>query len=81
MKLNNEKQIFNLMDTNGRRNDIINALQGYLSILSDLNGEWDNLPNSLSQYLFYMIKLRSQCINNFFWSEFYENCRIRWTVI
>ena len=53
MKLNNEKQIFNLMDTNGRRNDVINALQGYLSILSDLNGEWDNLPNSLSQYLFY----------------------------
>ena len=53
MKLNNEKQIFNLMDTNGRRNDVTNALQGYLSILSGLNGEWDNLPNSLSQYLFY----------------------------
>lgn len=53
MKLNNEKQIFNLMDTNGRRNDVTNALQGYLSILSGLNGEWDNLPKSLSQYLFY----------------------------
>ncbi len=53
MKLSNEKQIFNLMDTNGRRNDVINALQGYLSILMDLNGEWDSLPNSLSQYLFY----------------------------
>ena len=53
MKLSNEKQIFNLMDTNGRRNDLINALQGYLSILMDLNGEWDSLPNSLSQYLFY----------------------------
>ena len=38
MKLSNEKQIFNLMDTNGRRNDVINALQGYLSILMDLNG-------------------------------------------
>lgn len=53
MKLSNEKQIFNLMDTNGRRNDVVNALQGYLAILADLNGEWDNLPNSLSQYLFY----------------------------
>ena len=40
MKLSNEKQIFNLMDTNGRRNDVTNALQGYLSILSDFNGEW-----------------------------------------
>lgn len=53
MKLNNDKQIFNLMDTNGRRNDVVNALQGYLAILANLNGEWDNLPNSLSQYLFY----------------------------
>ena len=53
MKLNNDKQIFNLMDTNGRRNDVVNALQGYLTILANLNGEWDNLPNSLSQYLFY----------------------------
>lgn len=53
MKLSNEKQIFNLMDTNGRRNDVTNALQGYLSILSDFNGEWNNLPNSLSQYIFY----------------------------
>ena len=53
MKLSNEKQIFNLMDTNGRRNDVTNALQLYLSILSDFNGEWNNLPNSLSQYLFY----------------------------
>ena len=53
MKLSNEKQIFNLMATNGRRNDVTNALQLYLSILSDFNGEWNNLPNSLSQYLFY----------------------------
>lgn len=30
-----EGQIFNLMDTNGRRNDVINALQGYLTILDD----------------------------------------------
>lgn len=53
MKIKNEEQVFNLMDTNGRRNDVINALQGYLSILSDLTGEWGNLPNSLSQYMFY----------------------------
>lgn len=53
MQVSNEKQVFNLMDTNGRRNDVINALQGYLSILNDLNEPWDCLPNSLSQYLFY----------------------------
>lgn len=28
------KQVFNLMDTNGRRNDVINAIQTYLSILN-----------------------------------------------
>ena len=43
-----EEQVFNLMDTNGRRNDITNALQGYLSILKSLTGKWDSLPNSLS---------------------------------
>lgn len=53
MKISSEKQIFNLMDTNGRRNDVINALQGYVSILADLDEEWNNMPNSLSQYLFY----------------------------
>ena len=47
MKISNEKQIFNLMDTNGRRNDVVNALQGYLPNLADFNGEWDNLPNSI----------------------------------
>lgn len=34
-----EGQIFNLMDTNGRRNDVINALQGYLTILDDIQNE------------------------------------------
>ncbi len=28
-----ENQVFNLMDTNGRRSDVVNALQGYLRIL------------------------------------------------
>jgi len=50
-------QIFNLMDTNGRRNDVINALQGYLSILDTILNErhmqWGNFPLSLAQYEFY----------------------------
>ena len=45
------------MDTNGRRNDVINALQGYLTILNDiLNNKsmiWDRMPKSLAQYEFY----------------------------
>ena len=45
-----ENQTFNLSDTNGRRDDIINALQGYLSILDNLNMEWGSLPRSLAQY-------------------------------
>ena len=53
MKIKNEEQVFNLMDTNGRRNDVVNALQGYLSILSDLKEEWGKIPDSLSQYRFY----------------------------
>ncbi len=52
-----EGQIFNLMDTNGRRNDVIHALQGYLMILDHVqNGEkmeWASLPESLAQYEFY----------------------------
>lgn len=48
-----ENQTFNLSDTNGRRDDIINALQGYLSILDNLNMEWGSLPRSLAQYEFY----------------------------
>lgn len=39
-----KNQIFNLMDTNGRRNDVINALQGYLVILERVlkahNNRW-----------------------------------------
>ena len=50
-----EKQVFNLMDTNGRRNDVIDALQGYITILKEVlnNDEWGNVPNSLSQFNFY----------------------------
>lgn len=35
-------QIFNLMDTNGRRNDIMNALQSYLTILDDIQNKQKN---------------------------------------
>lgn len=50
-------QVFNLMDTNGRRNDVINALQGYLKILDELinlqHMEWQRLPESMAQFKFY----------------------------
>lgn len=53
-----EKQSFNLWDTNGRRKDILNAINIYLRILCDIkdnypNEEWDSYPKSLSQFLFY----------------------------
>lgn len=52
-----EGQIFNLMDTNGRRTDVINALQGYLSILDEVQNvqkmRWASMPESLAQYEFY----------------------------
>lgn len=50
-------QIFNLMDTNGRRNDVINAIQTYLSILNEIQTEkhwnWDCVPKSAAQFEFY----------------------------
>lgn len=52
-----ENQIFNLMDTNGRRNDIVNALQGYISILEEVTIKkksiWGTVPDSLTQFKFY----------------------------
>lgn len=52
-----EGQIYNLMDTNGRRNDVVEALQGYLAILDDVfNGKglvWDCMPRSTCQFEFY----------------------------
>ncbi len=52
-----EGQIFNLMDTNGRRNDVIHALQGYLTILEDIHNNkkmrWASIPDSFAQYEFY----------------------------
>nr|MDD5838409.1 AlwI family type II restriction endonuclease [Eubacteriales bacterium] len=51
-------QIFNLMDTNGRRSDVLNALKIYLEILEELKEvypteSWGTYPSSLYQFLFY----------------------------
>lgn len=53
-----DKQIFNLMNTNGRRSDVVNALKIYLEILQELNithpnEKWDRYPNSTKQIMFY----------------------------
>ena len=49
---------FNLWSTNGRRADILNALDIYLNILDDLDREypseiWGRYPVSIKQYEFY----------------------------
>lgn len=51
-------QIFNLMDTNGRRSDVLNALKIYLEILEELKEEyptevWGAYPDSVAQFVFY----------------------------
>lgn len=53
-----KNQIFNMMDTNGRRSDVLNALKVYLEILEELKNEfptesWNTYPNSNAQFLFY----------------------------
>ena len=52
-----ESQVFNLMDTNGRRSDVTNALQGYLEILDEILNykklNWGRMPESMAQYEFY----------------------------
>ena len=52
-----EEQIFNLMDTNGRRSDVINAMTIYLEILDNIINDkkltWNHLPQSSAQYTFY----------------------------
>lgn len=53
-----ETQVFNLMDTNGRRKDVVNALQIYLEILDEIqqeshNMKWQTFPEGLSQFMFY----------------------------
>ena len=45
------------MDTNGRRKDVVDALQGYLTILDDIRRNqsltWFPLPKSTAQFEFY----------------------------
>ena len=45
------------MDTNGRRNDVVNALQGYLTILDDILRNqrltWKAMPESTAEFDFY----------------------------
>lgn len=58
MELSDNKKIFNLWDTNGRRADVLNAIDIYLNILLELEEEmpdmeWGNYPSSLSQFKFY----------------------------
>lgn len=57
MQLNNENQILNLANTNGRRNDLINAYTIYMKILNESfengNYKWGSFPNSLGQFHFY----------------------------
>ncbi len=52
-----EKQVFNLMDTNGRRNDVSEALQCYLEVLHEVRDiqhlTWGIFPNSLGQFEYY----------------------------
>ena len=53
-----KNRIFNLMDTNGRRRDVLNALKIYLEILEELKEFysteiWGAYPDSLSQFVFY----------------------------
>lgn len=50
--------IFNLWDTNGRRKDVINALEIYLRILKEEKENfpdeiWSSYPESTSQFRFY----------------------------
>lgn len=57
MKLRSDKTVFNLYDTNGRRNDILNAYKIYLRAIDELKigpfNEWKPYPNTLNQYKFY----------------------------
>lgn len=61
MKVNKSTDVFNLMDTNGRREDIINAYEIYLKILQKIktsaDTNWAHFPKSLNQYKFYKLAI------------------------
>lgn len=62
MRVKKPADVFNLMDTNGRRDDVIHALNGYLSILDELLNDrhmrWRKLPEGNAQFLFYREALK-----------------------
>ena len=58
MIIDKDDQVFNLMDTNGRRSDVVNAYTIYMEILRDLADETGDLefkryPISWKQFQFY----------------------------
>lgn len=57
MELKQPKGVLNVMDTNGRRSDSINAYTIFLNCLQSLRTnnetEWGTFPKSLSQYEYY----------------------------
>ena len=57
MKLKKQAKVFSLIDTNGRRNDILNAYKSYAKILDDFrispSNPWQSFPKSLVQFNFY----------------------------
>lgn len=64
MKINNLDQVFNLYDTNGRRNDVINAYNIYTNILEEIYDEsdsnvWATYPNSNTQFRFYELAIKN----------------------
>lgn len=64
MKVIDEYQVFNLMNTNGRRSDVINAYTIYMEILNELleeSGElyFESFPKSWQQFEFYKRAIES----------------------
>lgn len=62
MKVNKTEQVFNLYDTNGRRNDVINAYKIYTEILEEIyeeskSGVWGRYPNESTQFRFYELAI------------------------
>lgn len=57
MRLNKVDDIFGLINTNGRRSDMLNAYQIYIHVLDELNitkeNQWKAWPATCNQFLFY----------------------------
>lgn len=64
MKVDHSSQVFNLFNTNGRRNDVINAYKIYTNILEEVYDElgtnvWGSYPNELTQFRFYELAIQN----------------------